>query len=126
MNGHNADNRFGRDRRLQNSRCFRDAFDQGDSTAGRYLVLWTRKADDSTLRLGVIASKKTFPRAVDRNKAKRMLREAFRLNRQYISQAKVDFVIVARRAILRAALVEIGEELLGIVKSKGLEVITAK
>jgi len=126
MNGHNADKRLGRGRRLQDSRCFREAFDQGDSTAGRYQVLWTRKADDAVLRLGVIASKKTFPRAVDRNKAKRMLRESFRLNRQFISPVKIDFVLVARRAILNADLVKIGAELLGIVKSKGIEVITPK
>ncbi len=126
MNGHNADNKLGRDRRLQNSRCFKDAFDQGNSTAGRYQVLWTRNADDALLRLGVIASKKTFPRAVDRNKAKRMLRESFRLNRKYINQGKVDFVLVARRAILKADLVRIGEDFLYIVKSKGIDVAKSR
>jgi len=50
-------------------------------------------------RCGVIASKRTFRRAVDRNRAKRLLREAFRLDRESLPCA-CDLVLVARKWIL--------------------------
>lgn len=52
------------------------------------------------MRLGVVASKRVGP-AVWRNRAKRRLREAFRLNRPDF-QGKVDVVLVARRAVVNA------------------------
>lgn len=47
-------------------------------------------------RLGIIASKRTLPRAVDRNKAKRMIREAFR--RHAIKAKSLDIVVLVRTA----------------------------
>lgn len=73
----------------------------GSSNATRYLVLYSfpRKdeGDESEIRLGVSASRK-IGGAVDRNRVKRVLREAFwgladRLPPRY------DFVIVARPEI---------------------------
>jgi ribonuclease P protein component len=49
----------------------------------------------SSSRIGVIVSKKNAPRAVDRNRIKRLVREAFRQNRQRF--AGNDLVVLARR-----------------------------
>jgi ribonuclease P protein component len=46
----------------------------------------------------VVASKKTFRRAVDRARAKRLLREAYRLNR-FRFGGDFDVVILARARI---------------------------
>ena len=48
-----------------------------------------------------MASKRTFRRAVDRNRAKRRLREAFRLHRDQLIPG-TDLVIVARWRLLEA------------------------
>jgi ribonuclease P protein component len=47
-------------------------------------------------RLGIIASKKTLPNAVDRNHVKRIIREAFR--QHSIKLRTLDLVVMVRRA----------------------------
>lgn len=51
-------------------------------------------------RLGVIATKR-LGNAVTRNRAKRVLRETFRLNQDCLP-ASCDIVLVARRSVLKA------------------------
>ncbi len=85
--------------RIFRSAVFREAFDQKVNAVGRFMVIWIRNGNDASSRLGVIASKKTFRRAVDRARAKRLIREAFRLNRRHFVDGH-DYVIVARRRIL--------------------------
>jgi len=48
---------------------------------------------------GVVASRRTFRRSVDRSRAKRLLRESYRLNR-FRFCGKVDVVLVAKHDIL--------------------------
>jgi ribonuclease P protein component len=47
-------------------------------------------------RLGIIASKKNFSRAVDRNKIKRVIREAFR--QHTIKTSGLDLVVLVKNA----------------------------
>jgi ribonuclease P protein component len=92
-------------RRLSRSGEFDRVYRDGSSHATRYLVLYSfpRKDDeDRDVRLGVSVSRKVGG-AVDRNRVKRTLREAFwelsdRLPPRH------DFVVVARPEI--GALVE--------------------
>jgi len=91
-----------RSSRIDQSAVFREAFDQGVRAVGSFMVVWLRNGNNASLRLGVIASKRTFRRAVDRSRAKRLIREAFRLNRWRL-QGRYDVVIVARRRILEVS-----------------------
>jgi ribonuclease P protein component len=52
--------------------------------------------DRKNARLGIIASKKTLPNAVDRNRVKRIIREAFR--QHSIKFCTLDLVVLVRRA----------------------------
>jgi len=52
-------------------------------------------------RYGVIATKKTFKLATQRNRAKRLLRDWLRFNEEYMLD-DMDYVVVARQSILTA------------------------
>ncbi|MEI8242815.1 MAG: ribonuclease P protein component [bacterium] len=77
---------------------YRDTFARERSVPGRFLVLWLRVAPDADRRMGVVTSRRTLPSAVSRNRARRLLREAFRLNRTHL-QPDVDVLLLARGRI---------------------------
>jgi ribonuclease P protein component len=84
-------------RRLSRSGEFDRVYRDGSSHATRYLVLYSfpRKSEEADeVRLGVSVSRK-IGGAVDRNRVKRVLREAFwALSERF--PASHDFVLVAR------------------------------
>ncbi len=81
--------------RLSRSAEFERVYRQGRSTANRHLVLYAfPNAATERPRLGLSVSRKVGG-AVERNRVKRLLREAFARNEQGL-RAGHDLVVVAR------------------------------
>jgi ribonuclease P protein component len=100
-----------RKQRLLHNAQFREAYDQNRRWHGRHMVLFLRAAPDASLRLGVVASKKVG-NAVERARAKRRLRDAFRRHRASFTACTDDVVLVARRSALTAPWADFVAELL--------------
>ena len=82
--------------RLLNSEEFDAVFDQKDySVSNKSLLVLASKNSLGFNRLGLIVGKKSLPRAVDRNKVKRQLREAYRR----LEPMGMDIVVLVRPGI---------------------------
>lgn len=108
-----------RRQRIGEAVVFRDAFDRGRKFVGRFMVMWLRSGEGASLRLGVVASRRQFRRAVDRARVKRLLREAYRLNRHGFAGA-YDVILVARQALLAMPRQEAERDLLWLAGKAGL------
>lgn len=88
--------------RLAKRAEFLRVYEQGSRIEGRYMTVFILPSNRMLQRVGVTATKKAIGKAHDRNRAKRLLRESFRLSRAELDtvETKFDWVINARRSIL--------------------------
>ena len=95
---------------LKENHEFRRLYHRGVSTAGRHLVLYCRRNRLGYNRLGLTVSAK-LAGAVQRNRIKRLFREAYRLNEDKFADG-IDLVLVARARAVGATYQEIEKSLL--------------
>ncbi len=91
---------------------YKRIFDRGRPVKGRLLVAWHLETPDADRMAGVVVSKKSFHEAVDRNRAKRLMREAYRLLvKEGVMPEKTEWIFIARRVIITKKCADVMEEM---------------
>ena len=83
----------------------------GTKRSGRLMTMFTREREEGTARLGIAATRK-MGAAVERNRAKRVVRELFRHHKP---SAPLDIVVVPRRELVDAPFQRIEAEFLALL-----------
>ena len=81
---------------------FQKVYAEGQRYNGRLMAAFLRKNEFGYHRLGLTASTKAVGKSVDRNRARRLLREVFRRSGDELNglQRRYDWVINAKRSLL--------------------------
>jgi ribonuclease P protein component len=104
--------------RLNDSKDFKKIFAKGSSIANHHLVLFFMKTKRPCNRVGFIASKKVG-KSVVRNRARRLMKESFRLYSSKIEQG-YDLIFIARVHMKEAVYKDVEKAMAHILKKSKL------
>ena len=93
-----ADQRFRRQAHIRRRSDFKTAYDAGRKSHSRSMTIFSLPRPGQPARLGIAATRK-LGGAVERNRAKRLIRELFR---RHPVPPGFDIVVVPRRALFDA------------------------
>jgi len=88
---------FGKHERVRKRKEFQAAYEKGARFSSDNFIVFVHNNQSGTKRLGVTVTKKVG-NSVKRNRAKRLLREFFRLNKDKIPESR-DVIIIAKKDI---------------------------
>ncbi len=102
------------DNSIKRNEEFRAVYQSGKSYANKYLVMYVKKNESETGRLGISVSKKVG-NSVVRHRITRLIRESYRLNESKFHSGW-DMVVVARQSAKGRNYFEINSALLHLAK----------
>lgn len=106
---------------IRKDKEFRYVYQRGKSFANKYLVIYIMKNKSKENRFGISVSKK-IGKAIVRNKVKRRIREAYRLNiDEYLNGESYDIIFIARNPSKDCSYKDIEKSVINLVKKAGLE-----
>ncbi|MCU1266028.1 MAG: ribonuclease protein component, eubacterial [Acidobacteria bacterium] len=87
---------------LRRSGEFKNVYQNGKRYDSSVITAFVLPNDQPNHRLGITVSRKTASRALDRNRAKRLLRETFRIRKDSLAvlKRKYDWVLNGKRSLV--------------------------
>ncbi|MCK5490255.1 MAG: ribonuclease P protein component [Candidatus Pacebacteria bacterium] len=105
--------------RIRKQKDFENVFSKGRYISEKFLTLKIVSNKLAFSRFGFIISNKVSKKAVERNRAKRLLRESIRLFQDSI-KSQIDFVFIPKKEIIGKDFVEVNECVEKLLKRSGL------
>ena len=105
---------FPKDERLLKGHEFRYMRENGESFVGKYVVMSYAKAEDGKRKVGIVVSKRFNKRAVVRNRAKRIIRESYRMIKTL--HEGYWFVFIARHRLQKVDAIELQQEIIRLMQ----------
>ena len=104
---------------LKNDYEFRRAYNKGKSAASGSVVVYAFKKKRGGIRIGITTGKK-IGNAVKRNRARRLIREAYRLMKAELS-GNWDIVFVARTRTAELKMQDVQKDMARLMKKLGVK-----
>ena len=102
------DQRFSKKERLRKRKEFQHVFDNGERYGNNQLKIYAMSNGNSVSRLGLVVGRK-FGNSPRRNRFKRILREAYRLNKSLL-ESGADIVVIPRPGLTELTLKVVEEK----------------
>ncbi len=103
---------------LRRKTDFQSIYNRGKSVGDRYVVLFYKKNHLPYNRMAFLASKKVG-NSVSRNRARRLMKESYRLTKLKIPEG-YDVIIIARNTIADAKCAEVRKSLESAIRRTGV------
>lgn len=103
---------------LRGKKTFSSVYNKGKSIADKYIVIFYKKNGLPYNRIAFLASKKVG-NSVARNRARRLMKESFRLS-EIILPEGYDFIFIARNTICDKKCAEVRKSLESAIRRTGV------
>jgi ribonuclease P protein component len=90
----------------------------GKKFVGRYMLLITAPSDEKHVRIGIICGKRFSKKAVTRNRARRLIKESFRLIKNGVRTSHCIFIV--RQKMKNAKMPEVQKEMIRLMQKASL------
>ncbi|MDR0886782.1 MAG: ribonuclease P protein component [Clostridiales Family XIII bacterium] len=104
---------------LRGAQNFSLVYNRGKSIGGKYVVVFYKRNGLAFSRRGFLASKKVG-NAVKRNRARRLMKEAYRTGFGIQLKSGYDYIFIARNTIEGAKMQEVSRTLYGTLRKADL------
>lgn len=112
---------FNRTKGLKKDSDFRKVYKHGKSFANKYLVIYILKNKSDYSRVGISVSKKVG-KAITRNRVRRLIKEAYRLNIDEKIKPGYDIVFIARVSSKDVTFKDIDKSIKNLVKRTDISI----
>ncbi|HSB11742.1 MAG TPA: ribonuclease P protein component [Blastocatellia bacterium] len=112
-----ASAKFSKSDRILARDLFRRVYEDGRKVQCKYFTAFVLENETERPRLGITATRK-IGNSVERNRARRLVREAFRRNK-WLAPNGVDIVINVRRSMVEAGYQELEKEFVSFLERAG-------